>query len=118
MKLFFILCVVLSSLASLCFAQDLTIEAVAEIWPYAETILKVKASRTDIVREDKKLRKAKVIAQSADRVCTAYEALFEMSPAGGWSFDSTVKEYEVSCHSHRAKGGPKNPAILEKTIPE
>ena len=97
-------------------AQELTPETVAEIWPYAETILKVKTSGKEVVKEEKRFRQAKVITQSTDtELCTAYESLFELSDAG-WLFDSTVKEYEVSCRSHRAKGTPKKSAISEKTI--
>ncbi|MBI4412074.1 MAG: hypothetical protein HY541_06290, partial [Deltaproteobacteria bacterium] len=82
------------------------------------TILKVKTLNKEVVREEKRLQQAKVVTQTTDTgICTAYETFFEVSDVG-WSFDSIVKEYEVSCRSHRAKGTPKNPAISEKTIPQ
>lgn len=102
-------------------AQELTPEKVAEIWPYSETILKVKAGKKDLVKEEKKLRLAKVIAQSTeDGICTAYDSMFEFTDLG-WTFDSTTREYEVSCGSFRAKKGtnqnrPGSPVLSEKEI--
>ncbi|MBI4410963.1 MAG: hypothetical protein HY541_00565, partial [Deltaproteobacteria bacterium] len=64
-------------------AQELTPEAVAEIWPYAETILKVKTLNKEVVREEKRLQQAKVVTQTTDTgICTAYETFFEVSDVG------------------------------------